>query len=101
SWPSTTRSSPRSRRPASSPRSSPSGASTRRSPRASQPPSCARTPADPSGPPQPHPYGPGDRRPMSDVITYAPLLLQGLLITLLVTVLGAILTVVTAFTAGL
>jgi polar amino acid transport system permease protein len=38
---------------------------------------------------------------MSDVITYAPLLLQGLLITLLVTVLSAILTVVTAFTAGL
>jgi polar amino acid transport system permease protein len=38
---------------------------------------------------------------MSDVITYAPLLLQGLLVTLLVTALGAILAVVTAFVAGL
>jgi polar amino acid transport system permease protein len=38
---------------------------------------------------------------MSDVITYAPLLLQGLLITVLVTVLSAILAVVTAFAAGL
>lgn len=38
---------------------------------------------------------------MSDVIAYAPLLLQGLLITLLVTVLSAIVAVVTAFTAGL
>jgi polar amino acid transport system permease protein len=38
---------------------------------------------------------------MSEVITYAPLLLQGLLVTLLVTVLSAILAVVTAFVAGL
>ncbi|MBF8184759.1 ectoine/hydroxyectoine ABC transporter permease subunit EhuC [Nonomuraea sp. K274] len=38
---------------------------------------------------------------MSDVIAYAPLLLQGLLVTLLVTVLSAVVAVVTAFTAGL
>jgi polar amino acid transport system permease protein len=38
---------------------------------------------------------------MSDVIAYAPLLLQGLLITLLVTVLSAVVAVATAFTAGL
>jgi polar amino acid transport system permease protein len=38
---------------------------------------------------------------MPDVIAYAPLLVQGLLITLLVTVLGAAVAVVTAFAAGL
>ncbi|MCW2639794.1 MAG: amino acid transporter rane protein 1, family [Dactylosporangium sp.] len=38
---------------------------------------------------------------MSDVFAYAPLLLQGVLVTLLVTVLGAAVAVITAFTAGL
>lgn len=38
---------------------------------------------------------------MSEVIAYAPLLLQGLLITVLVTVLSAALAVLTAFVAGL
>jgi polar amino acid transport system permease protein len=38
---------------------------------------------------------------VSDVFAYAPLLLQGVLVTLLVTVLGAAVAVITAFTAGL
>jgi polar amino acid transport system permease protein len=38
---------------------------------------------------------------VSDVFAYAPLLLQGLLITLLVTVLGAAVALITAFAAGL
>ncbi|WP_139416855.1 ectoine/hydroxyectoine ABC transporter permease subunit EhuC [Agromyces laixinhei] len=38
---------------------------------------------------------------MLSVLDFAPLLLQGLLVTILVTVLGALLTVVVAFTAGL
>lgn len=38
---------------------------------------------------------------MNDILPYAPLLLQGLLVTLLVTVLGAVVMLVTAFSVGL
>ncbi len=38
---------------------------------------------------------------MSEVMSYAPLLVQGLLITILVTVLGAVVAVLAAFAAGL